>query len=592
MNSISKLRIQFGVWRAKNVSQNHFVLVLSLVIGIISGLAAVVLKNTIHLVRHWVVSQASHGEFNFLLLFLPMIGILITVLLVRYVIRDNLSHGISKILHAISQTGGMLKLHHTFSSVLTSTFTIALGGSVGAEAPIVLTGSAIGSNLGRFFRMNHKTIMLLIGCGAAGAVGGIFQAPIAGVIFTIEVLMLDLTTLSIAPLLIASVSGTTISYFFLGKDAEFNFLLVHPFDLHNIPYYILLGVVGGFVALYFNHSVMALEVWYGKIKRRYTKWLVGGSILSLLIFLFPPFYGEGYPTISALLNNNISELFSNSPFYNLQNAWWAVPLFLLLLIGLKVVATASTNGAGGVGGVFAPSLFMGGVTGFLVARLLNLTGWVDLPEGYFALAGMSALMSGIMHAPLMAIFLIAEITNGYGLFVPLMISSALAFVTVKSFDRHNLYTKQLAMKGELITRHKDQAVLTLMKLNKVIETDFVTVRPRMTLGELVNVVSQSRRNIFPVLNSQEQLVGVVSLDDIRHIMFNQEMYNTTTVDKLMIIPPAMLDIDANMDKVMEIFEKTGAWNLPVIEKGQYMGFVSKSKIFSVYRRVLINYSDE
>lgn len=592
MNSLSRLLIRFALWRVKNISQNQFILILSLVVGMISGLAAVVLKNTIHIVRFWVINQSERGEYNFLLLVLPMVGILITIILVRYVIKDSLSHGISKILYAISQTGGFIKAHHMFSNVLASTFTIALGGSVGAEAPIVLTGSAIGSNFGRIFRMNHKAMMLLIGCGAAGAIGGIFQAPIAGVIFTIEVLMLDLTTLSIAPLLIAAVSGTTISYFFLGKDAEFNFLLQSPFDISNIPYYILLGVAGGFISLYFNRGVMALEMFYGKIKQPYFKWLLGGSLLSLLIFFFPPLYGEGYPTISALLNNDISDLFGHSLFYNMQNFWWSIPLFLGLLIMLKVVATASTNGAGGVGGVFAPSLFMGGVTGFLVARLLNLTGMVHLPEGYFALAGMAALLSGIMHAPLMAIFLIAEITNGYGLFVPLMIASTLSYITVKSFDKHNLYTKQLAMRGELITRHKDQAVLTLMKLNKVIETDFVAVKPRMTLGELVNVISQSRRNIFPVLNHQEQLVGIVLLDDIRQIMFNQNMYSITTVEKLMNIPPAFIEIEENMEHVMQKFETTGAWNLPVLENGKYVGFVSKSKIFSVYRRVLINYSDE
>ena len=592
MNKLYRIIARVALWRAKNISQNQFVLILSLVIGILSGFAAVVLKNTIHVVRSLVISEASGKDFNFLLLVLPMVGILITILIVKYFIKDSLSHGVSKILYAISKSGGFIKPHNTFSNVLASTFTIALGGSVGAEAPIVLSGSAIGSNLGRLFRLSHKTIILLIGCGAAGAIAGIFQAPIAGVIFTLEVLMLDLTTSSIAPLLISAASGTTISYFFLGKDAELSYFLSAPFDLNNIPFYVLLGILGGFVSLYFNWGVLAIEKQYSKIQDTYIKWLIGGGILSVLIFVFPPLYGEGYSTISALLENNLDSVFSESIFFELRDNIVVVLLFLLSLIGLKVIATSSTNGSGGVGGIFAPSLFLGGVTGYFFAKLVNSLGFVNLPEGHFTLTGMAALMAGIMHAPLTAIFLIAEITNGYGLFIPLMISATLSYVTIKNFQKHNIYTRRLAMKGELITHHKDKAVLTLMKLNNVIETDFHTIRSRMNLGELIKVISQSRRNLFPVVNGQDELVGIVILDDIREIMFDQEMYSNTTVQELMSVPPAFVDIEENMDSVMQKFEDTGAWNLPVVENGKYIGFVSKSKIFSVYRRVLIHYSDE
>jgi CIC family chloride channel protein len=592
MSKVSHLFGRLLLWRVRNISQTRFVLILSLIIGIVSGLAAVLLKNTIHIVRHWVIDASAKADHNFLLLVLPMLGILITILLIRYFIKDSLSHGVSKILYAISKKGGILKSHHTFSSILASTFTIAFGGSVGAEAPIVLTGSAIGSNLGRLFRMNYKTIILLIGCGAAGSIAGIFQAPIAGVIFTLEVLMLDLTTGSIAPLLISAVSGTTVSYFLLGKDAEFSFHLMAPFDINNIPYYILLGVLAGFVSLYFNSGVMAIERQFGKVQNVYLKWLMGGFSLSLLIFFFPPLYGEGYPAISALLNNDMDLLFADSLFLNLKGSEFAIWVFLLLLIVLKVVATSFTNGSGGIGGVFAPSLFMGGVTGFFFAFTLNSTGWVHLPESHFALTGMAALMAGIMHAPLTAIFLIAEITNGYALFIPLMITSTLSYITSKSFAKHNIYNKRLALDGDLITHHKDKAVLTLMKLSRVIETDFHIIKPKMSLGELINIISQSRRNIFPVLNSQEGLIGIVLLDDIRKIMFNHELYDTTKVEDLMTIPPAFVKMDENMDQVMRKFEETGAWNLPVVENGKYIGFVSKSKIFSAYRRVLIDFSDE
>ncbi|TRX66107.1 chloride channel protein [Carboxylicivirga sp. M1479] len=592
MNKFNRIIGKVLIWRVKNISQKHFILLLSLLVGIFSGLAAVTLKNTIHFTHHLLTENFNLENRNYLYLAYPMIGILITVLIIKYFVKDSLGHGVSKILYAISKRGGHIKGHNNYSSIITSTFTIGFGGSVGAEAPIVLTGASIGSSLGRLFRMNTKIIILLMGCGAAGAIAGIFKAPIAGLVFTLEVMMLDLTMASIIPLLISAITASTIAYFFLGKGAEFAFVLEAPFHLNNIPYYVLLGILAGFISLYFTRGIMNTEKQFGKMKSPFSKWIVGGLSLSLLIFIFPPLYGEGYQTIISLLNGNSQEVMGGSFFYGWHDNAWALVGFLVLLIVFKVFATAATTGSGGIGGIFAPTLFMGGVTGYLFAKVINTLGFSEVPSSHFTLVGMAGMMAGVMHAPLTAIFLIAEITNGYGLFIPLMITATIAYLTIMYFEPHSLYTKRLAAKGELITHHKDKTVLTLMRLDKVLETDFKCIKPDMTLGELVKVISTSKRNIFPVLNHHEELQGIVLLDDIREIMFNHEMYSETKVEELMSLPPAMIECDENMDKVMRKFEETGAWNLPVVKGGKYLGFVSKSKIFSVYRRVLIHYSDD
>jgi CIC family chloride channel protein len=583
---------KFLVWRVKNISQRHFILVLSLLVGVFSGLAAVILKNTIHFTHHLLTGSFSLESKNLLYLAYPMAGILITIFIVKYVVKDSLGHGVSKILYSISKKGGHLKSHNNFSSILSSTFTIGFGGSVGAEAPIVLTGASIGSSLGRLFHMNQKTIILLIGCGAAGAVAGIFKAPIAGLVFTLEILMLDLTMASIVPLLISAVTSATVAYFFLGKEVEFAFHLEAPFVLDNLPFYAVLGIVGGLVSLYFTKGIMGVEKRLGKFQNPYARWLIGGLTLSVLIFVFPPLYGEGYGTITALLDANTDLVLGGSLFYGWHQNYWVILGFLVFLIGFKVIATATTTGSGGVGGIFAPSLFMGGVTGYAFAFLVNGLGWISLPVSHFTLVGMAALMAGVMHAPLTAIFLIAEITNGYELFIPLMLTSTISYLTIMYFEPHSIYTKRLAQKGELITHHKDKAVLTMMRLNKVLETDFSRVRPETTLGELVKIISHSKRNIFPVVDKDEVLLGIVLLNDIREIMFNSEVYQETTVEELMTMPPAYIQHNDPMDRVMQKFENTGAWNLPVVEDGKYLGFVSKSKIFSVYRRVLVHFSDE
>ncbi len=580
------------IWRIKHINQRQFILILSLIVGILSGLAAVILKNTIHFVHTILTEGFSVDSKNLLYLVYPMLGILITILLVKYVIKDSLGHGVSKILYSISKLGGKLKPHNNYSSMLTSTFTIGFGGSVGAEAPIVLTGASLGSTLGRIFHLNYKTVTLLIGCGASGAIAGIFKAPIAGLVFTLEILMLDLTMASLVPLLISAVSASTVAYFFMGKDVDLTFHLIDPFVLEEIPFYVILGIVGGLVSLYFTKVVMGVEGKFKKIKNTYVKWIVGGVSLSLLIFIFPPLYGEGYDTLIALLNNNTDAVVQESMFYGFHDNMWAIFLFLISLVGFKAFATATTTASGGVGGIFAPSLFVGGVLGYAFSLFINNSGLYHLPEANFTLVGMAAIMSGVMHAPLTGIFLIAEVTHGYGLFIPLMITSTISYLTIMYFEPHSIYTKRLAQRGELITHHKDKAVLTLMKLNKVLETDFSKVSPDTTLGELVKIISKSKRNIFPVVDVNDNLLGIVTLNDIREIMFNSDMYGETTVEDLMTVPPAFIQHDDHMDRVMQKFERTGAWNLPVVKDGKYLGFVSKSKIFSVYRRVLVHFSDE
>ncbi len=583
---------RFLIWRVKHISQKNFILILSLVTGILSGLAAVLLKNTIHYTHHFLTGEFHIENINFLYLAYPVVGIFISVLFARTVVKDSLGHGISKILYSLSRGSGKLKRHNNFSSIIASTFTIGFGGSVGAEAPIVLTGASIGSSLGRLFHQNYKTISLLIGCGAAGAISSIFKAPMAGLVFTLEVLMLGLSMASLVPLIISAFSAATVAYFFMGDGAEFSWKLENQFILNNIPFYIVLGILGGFISLYFTRMLMWTENNFRKINNPYFRLLAGGLVLSLLIFIFPQLYGEGYNTIIAFLNGKKDIVFDNSIFYQFRGYEWVLLILLGLLVLFKVFASAATTGSGGVGGIFAPSLFTGGVMGYFFARLVNASGLWVLPETHFTLVGMAAIMAGVLHAPLTAIFLIAEITHGYELFVPLMMTSTISYLTIMYFEPHSIYTKQLARRGELLTHHKDKAVLTLMRLNKVLETDFLPVKSTDTLGTLVKTIAKAKRNLFPVIGSKGQLKGIVLLDDIREIMFNHDRYNDTVVEDLMQVPPAFIEINESMDSVMKKFEETSAWNLPVIEDNKYMGFVSKSKIFSVYRRVLIHFSDE
>lgn len=581
------------LWREKYIGENSFIIILSLLVGILSGIAAYIMKFFIHQIQHFVVGL-TQNSVNFWYLGLPMFGILLAALFVKYVVKDDISHGVTKILYAISQHKAIIKLHNTWSSIVASSLTIGFGGSVGAEAPVVLTGSAIGSNLGRFFHLDQKTLMLLVGCGASGAIAGIFKAPIAGVAFTLEVLMLDLTMASISPLIISAVSGAAISYFLTNDHrAIFYFETFEPFALDRIPFLVILGVACGLMSLYFVRGTNWAETVFKKINGFWTKLLIGGVSLGVLIFFFPPLYGEGYDSIRALLGGNFEELFSQSLLFNYRDSAWAIIIFIGAMAFLKIFASVFTNGSGGTGGLFAPSLFVGCLTGFLVAFVLRLLG-ADVPFSNFAFAGMAGIMSGVMHAPLTGIFLIAELTGGYSLFMTLMIVSVISYLTIIVFEPHSIYAMRLAKKGELLTHNKDRGVLIMLTMENVIETDLEPVYPDMTLGDLVHVISKSTRNIYPVIErGSGRLLGIVTLDEVRNIMFRSELYDRFKVSRLITSPPAKIEYNTPMEKVMDIFENTGAWNLPVIdENGIYKGFVSKSKIFNSYRRVLVHYSND
>jgi CIC family chloride channel protein len=580
-------------WREQHIREKHFILILSLMIGIITAFAAILLKSTIHFIRDLLTEHVD----NWMYLVYPVIGILLSGLFVRYLLKEDIGHGVTKILYAISQRKSRIKPHNTWSSLLASSITIGMGGSVGAEAPMVLTGSAIGSNLGRLFKMEQKTLMLLVGCGAASAIAGIFKAPIAGLLFTIEVLMLDLTTASVLPLLIASVSAASVSYIFTGTDAMFRFAQQEAFDLSRIPYVLILGVVCGLIALYFTRATIWVEGIFRKRKTFWKKFMLGAIVLSVLIFLFPSLYGEGYDTIESLIGNSYAGLLENNLFQISTANPWGIVMALLPIIFLKVFATAATNGGGGCGGIFAPSLYLGCIVGFVFAHSFNLLIPVlpgnHLPEENFALMGMAGMMAGVMHSPLTAVFLIAELTGGFDLFLPLMIVTISAYFTILLFEKHSLYSIRLAQKGELLTHDKDKAVLTLLNASAVIENEFMTVRPETSLGDMVKAIAQSPRNVFPVIDENNVLRGVVLLDNIRNIMFRPELYDRFSVKKFMVSPPAKINVAMPMDKIMQLFEDTKAWNLPVIdEEGHYLGFISKSKIFNAYRDVLQTHFSE
>ena len=585
--------INMLTWREKNIKERDFILILSFFVGIFSSLAAFTLKSVIHLIQRLLTHSFNPDEVNFWYLVFPFMGIVLSYLFVKYVVKDDISHGVTRILYAISQRKSIIKLHNTWTSLLGSAVTIGFGGSVGAEAPIVLTGSAIGSNLGKFFKLDQKKLLLLIGCGAAGAIGGIFKAPIAGLVFTLEVLMLDMTMTAIVPLLISSVTATSLTYLLTGSNFMFQFTSYEPFSLTRIPQLIVLGVICGLVSLYFTRGMNYLEVSFRKIQSPTNKLIFGGLALGILIFIFPPLYGEGYNTIEALLNGNSSAVLDSSFFQHLGGSVWVLVIYLVLIVAFKIVASTATTSPGGVGGIFAPSLFVGCITGFVTASVMGQLG-VTAPTSNFALAGMSGVMSGVMHAPLTGIFLIAELTGSYNLFMTLMIVSTISYMTILIFEPHSLYAMRLAQKGELITHHKDRAVLTLLRMENVIETDLSVVNPQMTLGELVKVISKSSRNIFPVVDPvNKRFLGIVLLDEVRNIMFRPELYEKFTVWELMITPPATIAVDLPMEKVMQIFEDTGAWNLPVVDlEKRYLGFVSKSKIFNSYRHVLVHFSEE
>ena len=586
---LSRVRL----WREHHIKEKNFILILALVVGVVCGFAALAFKWLIHFISGSLLLKIDVTSGNYLYLIYPFIGILIASCYVRYVVRDNIAHGVTKVLYSISQNKSRLKPHNCYTSVVAASITIGFGGSVGAEGPIVSTGAAIGSNIGQAFRLSPRLLMLLVGCGAAAGVSGIFKAPLAGALFTLEVLMIDLTTVTVMPLLIASVSAATVAYVFSGYDAQFFFVQSEPFVASRIPYVILLGLLCGLASLYFIRVINVMENFYGRIGNPWIRASLGGALLAGLIFFLPPLYGEAYGAITAMLNGDVGSIVDGSIFYKYRDSVWFIVFFVGALCLSKAFATSSTNGAGGVGGTFAPSLYMGVMTGFFFAYLINALGLgVTLSVKNFALLGMCGVMAGVMHAPLMGIFLTAELTGGYELFLPLLIVATISYGTIKIFEPYSIYAIRLAKRGELLTHHKDKSVLRLLKINSVIENDFIPVHPDMSLKEMVDVISQSNRNLFPVTDSAGMLLGVVLLDDIRNIMFRPDLYRKMYVSKFMSSPPAMIEIGDTMENVMKTFDRTGAWNLPVVENGVYMGFVSKSKIFNSYRRVLRHYSED
>ena len=584
------IKFIWGPFRAllRRVPERTALLVLSVLTGILCGLAAVGLKLSIH----WIQEQLSftYAYTPLAHLVLPGVGMLLSLLLVRYVIKDNIGHGVTKVLQAVSKNESKIKSHNCWSSLVTSALTIGFGGSVGAEAPIVYTGAAIGSTLGRYTGMSYRGMTLLLGCGAAGAVAGIFNAPLAGVLFTLEILLFNLSMSGILPLLLSSISATLVSYLILGRENAFAATL-EPFAMRNLPFYLVLAISCGLCAMYFIRTTLTMEDKLGRLKNPFFKWLISALALGILILLFPPLHGEGYNFLGPLLNGKAAEI-GDTPLSFLMTREWAVPVFFLLVLLLKVFSMTFTNAGGGVGGTFGPTLFVGAIAGFVVATSLNLLK-ADVPVSNFVLVGMAGLMAGVMQAPLTAIFLIAEISGGYTLLVPLILTSAISYGVTRLFEKYSIYTKRIAASGELLTHEADQAVLTLLKTDGLLETDFLPVRIDATLGDLVEVVARSERNIFPVLDSKDRFQGYVSLDAIRQDMFQTNLYGKRHVYNYMRTAPEYIQPDENMDSVMRKFEKTGAWNLPVVDsERRYCGFLSKSKIFSAYREELKDFSQD
>ncbi len=583
-------------WRRSHLSSSQLMIILSLIVGVFSALAGLLLKELILQIEHLLTHEFAITQANWLYLIYPVVGILLSMLFIRYIVRDDIGHGVTKILFALARKQSRIRAHNTWTSIVASAITIGFGGSVGAEAPIVLTGSAIGSNLGHTFRLSGKQMMVLVGCGAAGAVAGIFKAPIAGLVFVLEVLMIDLTMSALLPLLVSCVTAAAIVFAFTGTGTIFEFHLQDAFQIGRVPAYILLGIACGLVALYFTRTMNRLEGFFRKIKDPYYKLIIGGAMLSLLIYLFPPLYGEGYDLIHLLLNGNGTEewatAMNRSFFYGHTHL---LLLYLVLIILFKVVASTATNGGGGCGGIFAPSLFLGCVCGFVFSRIWNMNEvmGVYVPEHNFAMLGMCGLMSGVMHAPLTGIFLIAELTGGYGLFMPLMIVAVCAYLTIKAFEPHSIYAMRLAQRGELLTHHADHSILTLMSMDSVIQHYGKVLYPDMTLADVASQVSTSLNHVFPVVNGQQQLVGIVYLDDIRHLIFRSELHREFRVSQLMKKPIVCLNVNDSMDYIVRMFDQTGMWTLPVVDaEGLFVGFIRKSSILTKYRQLLADFSTD
>lgn len=569
-------------------SEKRVLTVLAFFIGVVAAIIVYLFESAVIGIKDFVFGLYSSEGANYLLFVTPVIGIIIVTIFVKYFIKDDISHGVTKVLKAISQKSSKIKSHNTYSSMIAGAITIGFGGSVGPEAPTVLTGSAIGSNFGKFFGLNHRQTTILLGCGAAAALAAIFKAPITGVVFVLEVLLIELAISSIIPLLISAVTATVIIYFIHGNEPVFSTILPPvPVTIADIPFYLILGVVCGLVSYYIIFSSAMIENLFKKIKKQYIKWLIGGTIIGVLVFLLPPLYGQGYDSITSLLNGNTSSLFNGSWLSEFKENNWVIIGFIAAIIVTKSIAMACTNAAGGVGGVFAPSIFLGAFTGFLTAFVINTVFDMELPLVCFALVGMAGVMSGAMDSPLTAIFLIAEITGGYKLFVPLMLVAAISYAISYYFAPYSVYTREFVLKGDTVTLNKERTMLYL-DINKLIENDFTTVHRDMTLGDLVEVVASSNRNLFPVVNEARNLIGYVTLDDIRKDMFKNDLRSKYKVSDYMSTPPDLILDNDSIGQILDKFDRSGTWNLPVVthDTRRYKGFISKSKIFSEYRHEL------
>jgi CIC family chloride channel protein len=566
------------------MSERGFITALSILVGLLAGIAAVIIKNTVRLTQNAVSNLVASEVHNYIYFALPLIGIFFTVIIVRYIIRREVRHGIPTVLYGISKQKGRISNHNLFSSVVASSLTVGFGGSVGLEGPTVATGTAWGSWLAKFFRLNYKNTILILACACAGAMAAIFKAPIAAIVFAVEVIMIDLTVFSLVPLLLSSATAVVTSYFFLGQDVLYPFEVKLAFELADLPYYILLGIVTGFVSVYFIKMYLFFGKIFEKIESQWSRLLFGGITLGLLIFLFPSLYGEGYEAINSCLAGDFEYLFNNSLFYGMREELWVALVLISLVIVLKVVATSLTFGAGGVGGIFAPTLFMGVNTGMLFSQLINLSGVRQIDSNNFALIGMAGLIAGVLHAPLTGIFLIADISGGYKLFVPLMVTATFAYIVVRTFTPYSVYHIQLAQRKELLTHDKDANVLQMLKVRKLIETDFEKLSPDATLGDLTKAISRNHRNLFPVVDDEGNMVGMLKMDDVRSIIFNHELYDKVKIRELMYMPEYHIDPNDSMEVVANKFESSGRYNLAVIENGKYLGFISRARVFTNYRK--------
>lgn len=588
----NRLARRVSILRLKKLAGNQFIYIVSIIIGVFVGLAAVIIKRGVYYLQELLRLADSFEYQQYLHFIYPLIGISLTVLFINYIVKRHVGHGIPSVLYAISKQSGIIPKHNIFSSIISSILTVGFGGSVGLEGPTVATGAAMGSAAGQMFRLNYRQITQLLAIASAAALAAIFKAPIAAIVFAMEVIMIDLTMVALVPLLLASVTAVLTSYVFMGRGAIYAIHSIDPFAYSDLIWYALLGVFAGFVSIYFTKVYIYITKIFSEIKSWVKRLFIGGSILGLLIFLFPALYGEGYEFINAALHGDYSLMFGDSLLKGFQDNIWVVLGLMLVIVLMKAVATSITFGAGGIGGIFAPSLFLGTYSGLFFAKAINASSIAQVSESNFALVGMAGIISGVLHAPLTAIFLIAEITTGYQLFVPLMITSALAYATAKVFVPNSVYTYQLARRGELMTHHKDKAVMQMMRVDKVIEKNFKSIDPDATLGDMVKLVAKSNRNIFPVVDDKNHFYGLVTLDVIRNVMFKPELYDELKISEFMFKPLATVSPDESMEEVANKFNRTGNFTMPVIQNDKYLGFVSRANVYSAYRKLLKDFSDD